>query len=204
VTTPAITPAQTSPDPASASAGAGQTASGDTQTTSSQTAATKPWTPPTSQEELDRIISDRLTRERGKYADYDDLKAKAAKWEQAEDAAKTEAQRALERAEKAERALKDKQDAEALAALRTEVADAKQQDGLPLGAADLLVGVTREELEASADRLITVFGAAAKKGAAGPYVPSEGKPADSVRADKRSPRTERSSALSSRTYACAT
>lgn len=36
------------------------------------------WTPPASQEELDRIIEDRLARERRKFADYSDLKAKAA------------------------------------------------------------------------------------------------------------------------------
>lgn len=40
------------------------------------------YTPPASQEELDRIVSDRLARERAKYADYDELKTKVTEFEQ--------------------------------------------------------------------------------------------------------------------------
>ena len=40
--------------------------------------------------EMNAIISDRLTRERSKYADYDDLKAKAAQFDAAQEAGKTE------------------------------------------------------------------------------------------------------------------
>lgn len=46
------------------------------------------FTPPASQEELNRIIDKRLERERAKFADYEDLKAKAARVEAAEDALK--------------------------------------------------------------------------------------------------------------------
>lgn len=56
------------------------------------------------QEELDRIVGDRLARERGKYADYDDLKAAAAKLKELEDANKTELEKAQEAREAAERA----------------------------------------------------------------------------------------------------
>ena len=38
------------------------------------------------QAEMNAIIQDRLTRERGKYADYEALKAKAAKFDEAEEA----------------------------------------------------------------------------------------------------------------------
>ena len=38
------------------------------------------------QAEMNAIIQDRLTRERGKYADYEALKAKAAKFDAAEEA----------------------------------------------------------------------------------------------------------------------
>ncbi|MDR2372924.1 MAG: DUF4355 domain-containing protein, partial [Bifidobacteriaceae bacterium] len=170
MTTPAIPAAPAQPDsaqPAPAGASAQPPAGGG---------AARPWSAPGSQEELDRIISERLARERAKFGDYEDLKAKAAKWEEAEDAAKSEAQRAIERAEKAEAALKDREAKDALAALRAEVAAAKAEAGLPAGAADLLAGSTREELEASADKLVAVFGAGGRKGAVGPYVPSEGKP----------------------------
>lgn len=46
-----------------------------------------------SQEELDRIVGQRLARERTKFADYDELKAKAAKLDEAEAANKSELQK---------------------------------------------------------------------------------------------------------------
>jgi hypothetical protein len=48
---------------------------------------------PSTQEDLDRIVEQRLARERAKFADYDDLKAKAAKFDEADHASKTELQR---------------------------------------------------------------------------------------------------------------
>lgn len=102
------------------------------------------YTPPASQADLDRIIADRVSRERAKYADYDDVKAKAAEHDKLVDAQKTEAEKAAERLAAAE-----KRAAELEAkATRAEVAAAK---GVP---AELLAGSTQEELEASADSLI--------------------------------------------------
>jgi len=46
------------------------------------------------QAELDTVISERLNRERAKYADYETLKDKAAKFDAAEEASKTELQKA--------------------------------------------------------------------------------------------------------------
>ena len=51
------------------------------------------------QEEVDRIVGDRLQRERAKYADFDAMKKKAAKFDEAEQAQKSELQKATERAE---------------------------------------------------------------------------------------------------------
>ena len=48
------------------------------------------------QAELDAIVGDRLKRERAKYADYDEFKAKAAKFDEAEEASKSELQKAVE------------------------------------------------------------------------------------------------------------
>ena len=48
------------------------------------------------QAELDAIVGDRLARERAKYADYGELKAKAAKFDEAEEAGKSELQKAVE------------------------------------------------------------------------------------------------------------
>lgn len=108
------------------------------------TEGTKEFTPPASQEELDRIIGARIAREHAKFSDYDDLKAKAAKFDEAEDAAKNDTQKAIERAEKAEA----RANAAELASTRATVAAAK---GVPV---ELLTGSTEEELTASAEALV--------------------------------------------------
>lgn len=115
-----------------------------------------------SQEELDRIVQKRIDRERSKFSDYDELKAKAARLSELEEASKSELQKAQERAEAAERALAD---ATATAA-RAEVAAAK---GVPVA---LLSGDTKEALEASADALLAFRDETARKGN---YAPSEGR-----------------------------
>jgi hypothetical protein len=51
----------------------------------------------TSQDDLNKIIDDRLKRERSKYADYRDLKAKAAKLDEFEQANQTEAEKSAKR-----------------------------------------------------------------------------------------------------------
>ena len=73
-----------------------------------QEAAEKTFT----QAEMDAIIGERLGRLKAKYADYDDLKAKAAKYDEAEEAGKTELQKAVEERDKLKAKL-DKMEAEA-------------------------------------------------------------------------------------------
>ena len=102
---------------------------------------------PTSKEELDKIIAAELA----KFADYDELKGKAAKLDEAEQASKTELQRAQEAAQAAE---KRAQEAEAKVT-RAEVAEAK---GVP---ASVLRGTTKEELEAHADEVLAALKEAA-------------------------------------------
>lgn len=58
--------------------------------------------PIASQDELERVLSKRLDRERAKFADYGDLKDKAAKYDEAVAASKTELERERERATAAE------------------------------------------------------------------------------------------------------
>lgn len=57
--------------------------------------APKPADPPAalSQADVDRIVNERLSRERAKFADYNDLKAKAAKYDEAEAAKAPELER---------------------------------------------------------------------------------------------------------------
>ena len=56
------------------------------------------FTPPQSQADLDRIIQERIARERNKFADYDDLKAKATEYDQFKESSKSEQQKAIDAA----------------------------------------------------------------------------------------------------------
>ncbi|WP_156161954.1 hypothetical protein [Nocardia vulneris] len=103
----------------------------------------------TSQEDLDRIIQTRLARQEAKYADYDTLKEKAGLFDRAEAEKLSEIEKASQRAEQAEKLVAEMQ----LDKLRRDVADAK---GIP---ASLVTGTTQEEMEASADALISWRGA---------------------------------------------
>lgn len=112
----------------------------------------------TSQEEFDKAIQARIARERKRFEDYEDVKAKAARLDELEAQNKTEAEKAAERLQAAEkRAAELEQKAN-----RAEVAAAK---GVP---AELLTGSTVEELEASADALIKFKEAAASRGHVAP------------------------------------
>ena len=55
-----------------------------------------------SQDELNKVINDRLQRERAKYADYKDLKAKAEQFDAIEKASQTDAERAAARIQELE------------------------------------------------------------------------------------------------------
>lgn len=104
------------------------------------------WKAPADQAELDKIIEARLARERAKYADYGDLKAKADEFDKAQDASKSELQKAADRAAKAEAAATQAQ----RDAWRAQIA---LDEGLTPTQAKRLVGDTREELLADAQEL---------------------------------------------------
>lgn len=80
------------------------------------------------QEEVDHLIGERLFREREKYAGFEDYKAKAEKFDAAEEAAKTELQKAQERAEKLQAQLDDMKRADDLRTIREKVS---QETGVP-------------------------------------------------------------------------
>lgn len=54
------------------------------------------------QEQVDAIVGDRLARARKNYADYDELKAQAAKYAELQESSKSELEKALERATKSD------------------------------------------------------------------------------------------------------
>ena len=74
------------------------------------------------QEELDRIVGERLQRERAKYADFEALKEKAAKFDAAEEAQKSELQKANERAEALQKELNSLKHADTVRSIREKVA----------------------------------------------------------------------------------
>ena len=90
------------------------------------------------QAEMDKVIADRLARERQKYEGYSELKEKAAKFDELEAASKTELQKATERAEKLEKELNSLKKAEEVRAIRAKVA---KEEGIP---EHLLTGDTEE------------------------------------------------------------
>jgi hypothetical protein len=106
---------------------------------------------PTTQAELDRIIADRLSRERSKFADYDDLKTKAAKFDEVEAKSKTDLEKEQERANAAEQKLAEIAARDEARKLRDDVAKEKGVS------AALLRGTTREELEEHAAALAEVL-----------------------------------------------
>lgn len=90
------------------------------------------------QAEVDAIISDRLKRERAKYEGFDEIKKKAEKLDEIEEASKTELQKATEKALSLEAEIKKMKAAEAVRAAKEKVAN---ELGVPI---TLLQGETEE------------------------------------------------------------
>lgn len=104
------------------------------------------------QAEMNAIIADRLNRERSKYADYDDLKAKAAQAEAIEAAGQAELAKAQRRADELQKQLDGIAKADTLRNIRQAVAE---QTGVP---ADLLTGETEADCKAQAQKILDFTG----------------------------------------------
>ncbi|RZT66743.1 hypothetical protein [Leucobacter luti] len=156
------------------------------------------FTPPATQEELNAIISARLDRERGKFADYDDVKAKAARLDELEEKNRTDLEKAEARAVAAEKVIADREaadaaakaDAEAAAALAKVAESVAAAKNVPVGA---LRGGTKEELEAHADLLAPLLGTPKPPLN---YVPSSGTGTDQAAAGSFAAGRERAKARS--------
>ena len=117
------------------------------------------YTPPATQADLDRIVENRLQRERQKYADYDTLKEKAERVDTITADRDSWKSRAKEAEAKNATYEREKQ----VATWANEVA---KETGVP---AELLTGSTKEEMEEQAARLGKYINVSA------PYVGSDGK-----------------------------
>ncbi|AYN57411.1 head scaffolding protein [Arthrobacter phage Constance] len=105
------------------------------------------WTPPATQEEFNRIISERLGRERSKYADYADLKNKASQFDELTASQQTELQREQTLRQTAENTARE------TAAKLARAEAAIKYKNLTAEDLDLLGEGTPEEIDARAKRL---------------------------------------------------
>jgi chromosome segregation ATPase len=137
------------------------------QSTEGEQGGNSGFTPPASQEELNRIIADRISREKAKYADYNDLKTKASEFDKLAESQKSETQKAIERAEAAERALAETQSER----LRLSVI-AKHQ--IPEEYQDFVSGGSEEELTAKAEKVKSLISDSGKSDPFPKADPSQG------------------------------
>lgn len=120
------------------------------------------FTPITTQEEFDAAIKERLTRDREaqarktaeKYADYDDLKAKAGDYER-QIADYTEKLKGIEEKDKKIKELESTVKKHETSALRTRIA---HETGLDYSLASRLTGESEEEIRADAKLLSEAIG----------------------------------------------
>jgi len=108
------------------------------------------------QADVDQIVKERLRREREKHADYDQLKAKAAKYDEAEEAAKSDLQKATERADKLQKELDGMRAAQQRQTLVAQVAKDMGVDAEILAS---MSGATEDEVKANAELLKAKFAA---------------------------------------------
>lgn len=105
------------------------------------------------QEELNAIVNDRLGRQKAKFADYDDLKAKAEKFDKLEEASKSELQKATEKATALQSELDAMKRQSELREIREKVA---KETGVT---ANLLTGDTEEACVEQAKAILEFAGA---------------------------------------------
>lgn len=108
------------------------------------------------QSELNSIIETRLAREKEKYADYESLVEKAKKFDEAEEAQKTELQRMTEKADALEKKLSHLETENKTREIRASVA---KETGVPV---ELLTESDKEACEAQAKAILSFAGSQKK------------------------------------------
>lgn len=130
------------------------------------------YTPPATQADLDRILEQRLSRERAKFGDYDELKTKAERLAEIEASQMSEAEKTAARIAELEAENQGMKSEKQVATWKTQVA---QATGVPAAA---LAGSSLEAIQAHADFLkpliVTPPAPEQPVPPAGPTVPGEG------------------------------
>lgn len=99
------------------------------------------------QSELDEIVKTRLAKERAKYEDYATLQEKASKFDEMEEANKTELQKATEKAEALQKQLESLEKEKNVREIREKIS---LETGVP---ASLLTGDNEEDCKTQADAI---------------------------------------------------
>lgn len=128
------------------------------------TEAGKEFKPITSQADLDRIVGTRVERTKAQFADYDDLKTKAAEFDKVTEASKSEAQKQAEALAAAQKELDRYKTREQTSAWAKEIVK-----GSPVPPSALR-GSTREELQAHFEELKPLV----TQGRRAPIIPTQG------------------------------
>lgn len=102
------------------------------------------------QADVDRIVADRLKRERAKYADYDELKEKAEAADKAREDDKSEVAKLTEQLTQMQNDLVEER-------RQRHIIEITADKGLTPAHVKRLTGSSREELEESADELLADF-----------------------------------------------
>ncbi|RBP66430.1 uncharacterized protein DUF4355 [Brevibacterium sanguinis] len=139
----------------------------DTAVAGDKTEAKPEFKPIESQDDLNRIVQERLARERAKYSDYDEIKARAAKLDEIEAANQSDLEKAIARAEAAEKRAEEIERAKTEAERAVLVERIASTKGVP---SRYLTGDTEEELKKSADEFLSDLEKLSPRG----YVPTAG------------------------------
>ena len=116
------------------------------------------------QEELEKIIADRLERERRKYKDYDELKKIADEYKKMKEAQMSEEEKLQSRLAELEAAVMEKElEAQEAIIEKTKMKVAMEM-GLPVDALDFISGSTEDEIRKAAEKFKNLLGGNSKVG----------------------------------------
>lgn len=126
------------------------------------------------QEELERILAERLKREREKYKDYDELKKAAEELKKLKEAQMSETEKLQAKLADYERQLLEKELALQEAQLESLKLKILDEMGLPKAWASRIFGTTEEEIRQDAEELKKLLGTAGKTVGSGTNPPGGG------------------------------
>lgn len=110
------------------------------------------------QEELEKIIAERLERERKKYKDYDELKKVAEEYKKMKEAQMTEEEKLQSKLAELEAAVLEKELEVQEAMIEKTKMKVAMEIGLPADALDFISGSTEEEIREAAEKFKNLLG----------------------------------------------